>query len=158
MATLALLIYITAGALLVVLQATGLELIKIFGVKPDLILPFVVWISLKEDENIAQSVGFFVGLIEDSLSGTPLGTFAFTKTIIARATFLIPRSVREMSPIVPFLFVPIATLLEAVMLLPLQLAFAGNINLVHFLKICAILPIYNLLFSPLLKELVDGLG
>ncbi len=66
-----------------ILQTSDLlELIKIGGAKPDLILILVVWLGLVKGSNVGCISGFFFGLFEDGYSGMSLGSNALTKTIL----------------------------------------------------------------------------
>lgn len=66
-----------------IIQSTLFEFISINGVKPDLALILLVFISLRKGQRPGQTAGFITGLIEDFLSlPVTLGYYAAIKGII----------------------------------------------------------------------------
>ena len=62
-----------------ILQSTVLDYIKIFRVKPDVLLISVIFFSLHFGKaNFGLLVGFFSGLLEDILSNSLIGVNAFS--------------------------------------------------------------------------------
>ncbi len=82
--------------LLVVLQVTIVPFIAIEGVRPDLLLIYVVIISLREGQIPGTIAGFAVGLISDLAVGEFIGLGALTKT---GAGFIAGYFYNEMSPL-----------------------------------------------------------
>lgn len=74
-------IYIVVAILISFLEFTTINLIEIEGIKPDILLIFCVWISLKEGRFKGTIFGFANGLILDFISMTVMGTNAFAKTV-----------------------------------------------------------------------------
>jgi len=66
-----------------ILQASFLNKILFFGVKPDLLLICIFLITLHQGLFYGEVFGFIIGLAEDSLSGCVLGTNAFSKVLIS---------------------------------------------------------------------------
>jgi len=62
----------------VVLQMKLLPYLAIGNIKPDLFLFFVCYLSLKNEEAKGALIGFGLGLLEDSLSSSPLGVKALS--------------------------------------------------------------------------------
>lgn len=62
--------------LLILLQTTLLEYIKIFDVKPNLLMIFIVSIALIKGNVEGAVVGFFCGLSQDMVSGRLIGVYA----------------------------------------------------------------------------------
>ncbi len=79
-----------------VLQATVAHRIAIAGVRPDLLVAFVVYFSWMRGPVSGVVGGFTVGLLQDLDAPGPLGLNAFAKTIVgfivAKAGFRVHRS------------------------------------------------------------------
>lgn len=67
---------------LVVIQMKVLPSLSIGGIKPDFFLLFVCLLSLWGGETKGAIVGFCLGLLEDSLSLSPLGMRAFSFALV----------------------------------------------------------------------------
>ncbi|NOY76777.1 MAG: rod shape-determining protein MreD [Calditrichaeota bacterium] len=65
------------------LQIGLVPFLEIKGIKPDLLLIFVIIFSLQRERFWGTLVGFFVGLIQDFFSTGFLGVFALAKTFSA---------------------------------------------------------------------------
>ncbi len=74
--------YTVVYFLLLFAEKNLLKFISIRNIVPDLILIFVVIISLKENKIKSTTVGFFAGLIQDIFATYFLGLSALTKTIV----------------------------------------------------------------------------
>lgn len=74
--------YIIVYFLLLFAEKNLLHFIAIKGIVPDLILIFVIIISLRENKSKATSIGFVAGLIQDIFSTYFFGLSALTKTIV----------------------------------------------------------------------------
>lgn len=61
--------------LVVLIQATLADYIKIYGVKPNIVLVFVVSVALLRGNMEGAVIGFFTGLAQDMLSGKILGFY-----------------------------------------------------------------------------------
>ncbi len=59
-----------------------LNILRIGGAKPDIVLIIVVWLGLVKGPDTGCSSGFLFGLFEDVDSYMNLGSNALTKTII----------------------------------------------------------------------------
>lgn len=79
-----------------ILQATVAHRIAIAGVKPDLLVAFVVYFAWMRGPVSGVVGGFMVGLMQDLDAPGPLGLNAFSKTVvgflIAKAGFRVHRS------------------------------------------------------------------
>ena len=79
-----------------VLQATLLYRIEIAGIRPDLLVAFVVYIAWMRGPVPGTLTGFAVGLLQDLDAPGPLGLNAFSKALVAflvaKAGFRVHRS------------------------------------------------------------------
>ncbi len=69
-----------AGALILLLQITLIDLISIHGIKPDLVVLFVISRAITEGPTAGVAWGFGLGILIDTLTGgiTGLGTLAYS--------------------------------------------------------------------------------
>jgi rod shape-determining protein MreD len=79
-----------------VLQAAFLYRFEIAGIRPDLLVAFVVYLGWMRGPVVGTLGGFFVGLIQDLDAPGPLGLNALSKTIVgfavAKAGFRVHRA------------------------------------------------------------------
>jgi len=68
--------------LLLFIEKNLLHLISIKNVTPDLVLIFIIIISLRESKNKSTAIGFFAGLIQDVFTTGFWGLSALTKSIV----------------------------------------------------------------------------
>jgi len=96
----------------VVLQSTLLHWVALRGVKPDLALIILVYVSVRRGSMTGQLTGFASGILQDLLSLSPVGFHALTRTLIG---FLYGRMEGNifLDPILmPLLLTIIATILK----------------------------------------------
>jgi len=74
--------YIIIYFLLLFIEKNLLHLISIKNITPDLILIFVIIVSLRENKNKATVIGFLAGLIQDVIATGFWGLSALTKSIV----------------------------------------------------------------------------
>lgn len=74
--------YIVIFVILLIVETNFVQLIAIKDVTPDLILIFVIIVSLREHRNRAGAIGFFAGLIQDAMTTHFFGLSALAKTIV----------------------------------------------------------------------------
>jgi len=86
----------------------------------DLGLIVVIWTGLARGGRSGMSVGFVVGLLEDSLSGYALGTNALVKTLVGAFCGVLGRKVLPNSPIAHLLALFVCSLLDYILLYLLQ--------------------------------------
>jgi rod shape-determining protein MreD len=73
--------YFITGAILLILQSIFVPLVSIEKIKPDVLIPLIVYISLKEGQIAGTVSGFIAGLLMDLLGDGLLGLYALSKTI-----------------------------------------------------------------------------
>ncbi|HEV8663461.1 MAG TPA: rod shape-determining protein MreD [Candidatus Methylomirabilis sp.] len=70
------------GLLLVtLLQTTLAHRVGVAGIRPDLYLLFLFFLSFRVRSEAATAMGFLLGLYQDAFSGAPLGLHAFTLSV-----------------------------------------------------------------------------
>lgn len=147
------------SVLLIALQSTWLNYISFMSVIPDLSLLFIIYLAFHSRSIKGQSVGFVAGLIEDSISASPLGLNAFLKTSIAFFANLLSGKFYIDKILMPAVFAILATILKAVLTIILALFFKGKIQAYSFFSLilwieCA----YNALAAPVLFLLLSPLN
>lgn len=87
---------VIALAVVLVLQSTIFYRMEIAGIRPDLLVAFVVYLSWMRGPIVGTSAGFVVGLIQDLDAPGPLGLNALCKSLVgflvAKAGFRVHRS------------------------------------------------------------------
>jgi len=81
--------YFFAFLAVVVLQTTFCHLISVGGIEPDLILIFVIFVSMKEGATAGVWTGFLAGLLFDVYSPQNLGCGSLAKALIGFSTGLL---------------------------------------------------------------------
>jgi len=83
-------------AIVLILQATVVYRMEIAGIRPDLLVAFVVYLGWMRGPIAGTAGGFIVGLIQDLDAPGPLGLNALSKSLIgflvAKAGFRVHRS------------------------------------------------------------------
>ncbi|NTW49784.1 MAG: rod shape-determining protein MreD [Chlorobiales bacterium] len=75
------LVYAVIGIILCYLQKLLFSRLAIYDLAPDFVSLFVVFISIRESQSVGTTGGFFIGLLEGFISGTP-GAEPLKKTIV----------------------------------------------------------------------------
>ncbi len=74
--------YFIAFIAVVALQTTVVHAISIRGIKPDLVMIFLVFLSMKEGALVGVYAGFFPGLFLDVYAPQYLGIGSFAKSVV----------------------------------------------------------------------------
>ncbi len=108
--------HILAYAILVVvaitIQTTILHFSPLRMLCVDLGLIVVIWTGLAKGARSGMSVGFIVGLLEDSLSGCALGTNALVKTLVGVFSGVLGRKVLPNNPITHLITLFLCSILD----------------------------------------------
>jgi rod shape-determining protein MreD len=143
-------------AVATILQSTLISYIAIGGVKPDLSLIILVFISVRTGSLIGQFSGFTSGLIEDFISLPPLGFFSLIRTIIGFLYGLIRRSFYIDPLFVPILFVIVASLIKGILIWLVALIFSVSSADIAFFGAKFWIEIgYNALLAPFIFALLN---
>ncbi len=109
--------------LLAILQATSLNRLSILGIKPDLLLILVILLGLHRGPVSGAGYGFLAGVLLDIFSPSPLGTNAFSKTVLGFFAGAVAPLLYFEAPFIQGLFLFIAMLLEGMILFILLSSF-----------------------------------
>ncbi len=139
-------------------QSTWFEAIAVVGVKPDLALLVLIWISYKNGSVPASITGFLSGLAQDFISASPIGFTAFIKTTVSSLAGLLHGSFYIDKLFLPIVLGSLATLVKALAAGLLFLVFGSKLHVYNIFDLSlwietayngVIAPIVFLLLSPL---------
>jgi rod shape-determining protein MreD len=135
---------------LVLIQTTLVNYIAVLGVKPDIAMIGLVFFSHKQGRLVGETGGFISGLTQDTLSLSPLGYHAFSRTLIGFLFGTTAGKIHVDPVFLPMLLTAIASLIKFFQYALLGLLF--NIQTLvspPVLQTVVLETIYNLLLSPL---------
>lgn len=134
------------------LQTTVLNSIAISGVKPDLVLIWVVFFSLFGGIYKGASFGFLAGLFEDLLLGRFIGMNALTKGLTGLLVGYIESKIFKENILVPVMVVLMASFVNESLFFIVGKALGFNINFSYWLTIVIPVAVYNTCIVPLLYK------
>lgn len=110
-----------AGVLVVaaLVQAAWLARVQISGAVLDPLLPFAVAVGILRGAESGAVVGLAAGLLQDLLSGGPLGVNGLSKLVVGFVSGLFERSIYIENPLLPAVATFVGTVLGEVLLLVL---------------------------------------
>jgi rod shape-determining protein MreD len=130
------------------------DVIRIAGVKPDLIFIIVVYAGYSFGSFTGQVTGFAGGLFHDAVSNSPYGFLALPKLTVGFIVGMIGRSVLKSNVPTIILLLFVSTLLKGIITLFLSYIFTQGMlsSIIH-----VIIPesFYNALLAPPLFFLFD---
>ncbi len=139
---------------LLVQSHPSFDVIRIAGIKPDLIFIIVVYIGYSFGSMPGQITGFASGLFQDAVSNSPYGFLALPKLIIGFVVGMVGRSVLKSSVPSIILLIFVSTLLKGIITLIVSYIFMQGMlsSIIH-----VIIPesFYNALLAPPLFFLYD---
>jgi rod shape-determining protein MreD len=130
------------------------DIIRINGVKPDLVFIVVVYTGYSFGSFYGEVTGFTAGLLHDAVSRSPLGFLAFPKMVIGYVVGMFSRRLIKSHVISIIVLVFVASIIKGGVTLVLAYVFHnGTISMVKDI----ILPeaFYNALVSPLIFVIMD---
>lgn len=131
----------------VLYQALLADIISIGFARPDIILVFLVWLTLNKDLSWGISFGFAAGLLEDSHNPQLLGLGAMLKIVCALSVFLISHRVRTDSLVIRIAVVAAVVVVHD--LIYFLVAFSFNPQLDAMILVTTIIPsaVYTAFFA-----------
>ena len=78
--------------IVLVIDHNVIDLISIKGITPDIVLIYLIFISLRETQSTATIIGFCAGLLQDLFSLSMLGLSSLTKSISCFITAFFQRA------------------------------------------------------------------
>ncbi len=139
---------------LLVQSHPSFDVIRIAGIKPDLVFIMVVYAGYSFGPVPGQVTGFAGGLFQDAISNLPYGFLALPKLVIGFIVGMIGRSVLKSNIPTVLLMIFVSSLLKGVISLIVSYVFAQGMlsSIIH-----VIIPeaFYNALLAPPLFALFD---
>jgi rod shape-determining protein MreD len=146
-------IFLTFIALII--QSTVLILFSIGGVKPDLSLIVLVFISYRKGQMTGQITGFCTGFIEDLISLTPLGFHSLIKALIGFLYGYLQGRIIIDIIFIPILFVTIATVIKLLFAWIISMIFSIPEVTISFFHLNTFIEIlYNAFTAPFIFALL----
>ena len=99
----------------IVAQSTILGGVAIRGVRPDLALLVLVFVSLRRGPMVGQVSGFLSGFLEDLMNVSPLGFHSLLRTVIGYLFGLLSGNMFIDPFLMPIILAVVATLLKGVL-------------------------------------------
>jgi rod shape-determining protein MreD len=149
---------VCALVLLAILQATIINGIAIFNIKPDLLLVAAIIMALGSSWKWALFFGFTAGFMKDIFGAAAVGFNTFTFSILSFLCYELSKSLMIETRLRLYITVSLAAALEYI-ILSLFLASSGNpVPLGIFLRSALIGSAYCAAFSPLVLALFKLIG
>jgi rod shape-determining protein MreD len=140
----------------VVLQSTILGKIAIAGVRPDLALIILVFVSLRKGSMVGQVSGFASGILEDFMSVSPLGFHPLMRTVIGYLYGVFSGNVFVDPFLMPMVLTIIATLIKGILSGLISAIFGiASSGFLYFAGRLWIEVGYNAVLSPFLFALLN---
>jgi rod shape-determining protein MreD len=139
-------------------QSTWFSAISVLGVKPDLALLVLIWLSYQNGSVAGSAAGFLSGLAQDFISASPIGFNAFIKTAVASAAGLLHGSFYIDRLLLPVILGAAGTLAKALAAGLLFLVFGSKLHAYElFGRTLWLEAAYNGVIAPLVFLLLSPL-
>jgi rod shape-determining protein MreD len=106
---------VIALAICILLQSTILGRVAIRGVRPDLAMLVLVFVSLRRGPMVGQVSGFASGFLEDLMNVSPLGFHSLLRTVIGYLFGLLSGNVFIDPFLMPIILAVVATILKGIL-------------------------------------------
>jgi len=143
----------------VLLEATVIGNIAIFGVAPNLTLPIIIAYSMLRGENEGAIVGFTAGLLQDIVLGQALGFFAMLGLLVGYFAGRPFRDFFRESYLLPMLLTGVIAVIYNFAIYIFNSLTVAPINMFYQLGI-VILPVsvYTMILSILIYRILYGIN
>ena len=150
--------YVFTGAVmaasLIIQGHSSFDVIRIAGVKPDLLFIAVLYFGYNFGSFYGEVTGFAGGLFHDAISSSPLGLLTLPKVIIGYAVGFIGRSILKPNLVTVIVLVFGASLVKGLLTLFLSFLFQ-DATVSSVLSIIFPEAFYNTLLAPFLFFIFD---
>ncbi|MGI6778959.1 MAG: rod shape-determining protein MreD [Acetivibrionales bacterium] len=155
-------IYTLCILLIMLLQSTILEYTEIYGVKPNLMIVFIICVAFLRGSTEGTIVGFFTGLLQDMLFGTLLGFYALLGMYLGLFVGMVNKKLYRENLFIIVFFTFISTMLYETcvfVLTSINTVISGQVSILFpFVKVILPEAIYNSLISVLVHIFVIKLN
>ena len=148
--------FVIIGLSLIVQSHTSLDVIRIFGVKPDVLFIMVIYFSYTFGAFYGQVIAFASGLIRDAISNSPLGFLTLPSILIAFIIGMFGKELLKNNLLTISLMVFVASFVKGIITYLLSIAF---LSASAFSIISVVLPesLYNAILAPAVFILLNKL-
>jgi len=106
---------VLALVICILLQSTILGRVAIRGVRPDLAMLVLVFVSIRRGPMVGQVSGFASGFLEDLMNVSPLGFHSLLRTVIGYVFGLLSGNVFIDPFLMPIILAVVATILKGIL-------------------------------------------
>jgi len=106
---------VIALVICILLQSTILGRVAIRGVRPDLAMLVLVFVSIRRGPMVGQVSGFASGFLEDLMNVSPLGFHSLLRTVIGYVFGLLSGNVFVDPFLMPIILAVVATILKGLL-------------------------------------------
>ena len=106
---------VIALVICILLQSTILGRVAIRGVRPDLAMLVLVFVSIRRGPMVGQVSGFAAGFLEDLMNVSPLGFHSLLRTVIGYLFGLLSGNVFIDPFLMPIILAVVATILKGLL-------------------------------------------
>lgn len=141
------------------IQTNFMNQLAFRGVKPDIALILLIFLSLKGGTIQGAAIGFFSGLLEDFLSLAPLGFHSFLKALIGYLSSFLGSFISVESRLFHFITVLVMTLFKYVIAALLVAIFSIEKSAISIFNSSLLIEsVYNAIMAPLLFTLFNWIS
>lgn len=153
----ALLIFMLAGALAVVLQTTLLEPFRLLPAAPDLIVVLCVYLGLHY-HSVGGAVGaFLLGYLLDTFSGSPPGLYALAMTLVFAFVYLVSKRLWVENPVTNVAAVGLGCIVKiATVVTYFALVTPSNVGWIALLRTLLFEALFALVLAPIIFSALDA--
>lgn len=127
-------LYTVCILVIVLVQSTILEYARIYNIKPNLMIVFVICVAFLRGSSEGAVIGFFMGLLQDMLFGRVLGFYALLGMYLGLTVGMINKRLYRDNFLVIVFFTFVSTIVyeTAVFILTsLNIIINGQVNLLY---------------------------
>lgn len=141
------------------LQSNFFMWFNIAGIKPNLLVIFVLFIGLFANRTMGIAYGTGIGIVIDILVGHVIGIYAVTLGIIGFLAAVFDKNFSKDSRITIIFMVAGATIIFEILNYLLNYMFLGNnIEIINFIYILVIEILFNIILTIILYSLIQKFG
>lgn len=141
-------LYTIAILFIIILQTTFLDYIRIFNVKPNIMIIFILCIALLRGQTEGAVIGFITGLTQDIVTGKMIGFYALLGLYLGLVTGIVNRRIYRENYLVVAFFTFVSTVIYEFLVYFFLIYVKHGTDLIYIFK-KVILPeaVYNIIAS-----------
>ena len=153
----ALITFMVAGVLAVVIQTTLPDPLSFLPAAPDLIVVLCVYLGLHFHSVGGASGAFLLGYLLDTFSGSPPGLYAMAMTLVFAIVYLVSKRLWVENPVTSLAAVALGCGVKiATVLVYFALATPSNVGWLTLLRTLVFEALFALILAPFVFSALDG--